>query len=109
MPYPVVFTPEAEEQLAALYRYIAVATSSAAIARRYTSSLVTYCEGLRIFPHRGTHRDDIRPGLRITNYKRRAVIAFDVDAERVSIIGVFYGGQDYETILQTDPDDEVVE
>ena len=109
IPSPVVFTPEAEEQLAALYRYIAMAASSAAIAQRYTSAIVTYCEGLQTFPHRGSRRDDIRPGLRITNYKRRAVIAFDVDAERVSIIGVFYGGQDYETILQADLDDWVVE
>jgi toxin ParE1/3/4 len=37
--------------------------------------------------------------------KKRAVIAFDVDAEQVSIIGVFYGGQDYETILQDDSED----
>jgi toxin ParE1/3/4 len=35
-------------------------------------------------------RDDIRLGLRITNYKKRAVIAFDVEADLVSIIGVFY-------------------
>jgi hypothetical protein len=27
------------------------------------------------------------------------VIAFQVDADLVSIIGVFYGGQNYETIL----------
>ncbi len=33
------------------------------------------------------------------------MIAFDVDTEAVSIIGVFYGGQDYETILQDDPND----
>jgi toxin ParE1/3/4 len=33
------------------------------------------------------------------------VIAFDVDAELVSIIGVFYGGQDYETVLQDEPED----
>jgi plasmid stabilization system protein ParE len=44
-------------------------------------------------------RDDVRPGLRITNYKKRAVIAFQVDADLVSIIGVFYSGQNYETIL----------
>lgn len=44
-------------------------------------------------------RDDIRPGLRITNYKKRAVIAFEVDAEVVSVIGVYYGGQDYESVL----------
>jgi toxin ParE1/3/4 len=49
-------------------------------------------------------RDDIRPGLRITNYKKRAVIAFAVDAEVVSIIGVYYGGQDYESVLQWEQD-----
>jgi toxin ParE1/3/4 len=42
----------------------------------------------------------VRLSLRITNYKKHTVIAFDVDAERVSILGVFYGGQDHETILQ---------
>jgi len=99
--YTVIFTPEAQEQLAALYRTIAAATSPE-IANRYTGALVTYCEGLQTFPRRCARRDDIRPGLRITNYKKRAVIAFDVDAERVSIIGVFYGGQDYETALQSD-------
>ena len=43
--------------------------------------------------------------MRITNYKKRAVIAFDVDADVVPIIGVFYGGQNYETILHDDPND----
>jgi len=104
MEYAVVFTPEAQEQLAALYRHIA-AVASPEVAERYTSAIVTYCESLQTFPHRGTCRDDIRPGLRITNHKKRAVIAFYVDAERVSIIGVFYGGQDYETVLQSDLDD----
>ena len=101
MSYRVVFTPEAEEQLAALYGYIAVAASPD-IAARYTEAIVSYCESLCTFPHRGTLRDDVRAGLRITNYQKRAVIAFDVGAEQVSIIGVFYGGQDYETILTDD-------
>lgn len=69
------------------------------MAARYTDAIVTYCEGLQISPLRGARRDDIRPGLRITNFKGRAVIAFDVSAELVSIIGVFYGGQDYATVL----------
>lgn len=105
MNYRVVFSPEAEEQLAALYSYIA-AVASPDIAARYTEAIVSYCENLQTFPHRGTMRDDVRPGLRITNYKKRAVIAFDVDVEQVSIIGVFYGGQDYETILQDDSEDD---
>ena len=44
-----------------------------------------------------------------TNYRKRAVIAFDVHAETVSVIGVFYGGQDYETILQEDSDEDDTE
>jgi toxin ParE1/3/4 len=95
MPYIVVFTPEAEAQLIELYGYIAV-TASPDIAARYTDAIVAYCESLRTFPHRGISRDDIRPGLRITSYRKRVVVAFDVDAERVNIIGVYYGGQDYE-------------
>ena len=104
MQYTVVFAPEAREQLASLYRYIAAAAAPE-VAERYTSEIVTYCEGFQTFPLRGTRRDDIRPGLRITNYKKRAVIAFDVDAHLVSILGVFYGGQDYETALRSDLDD----
>lgn len=66
MNYRVVFSPEAEEQLAALYSYIAAAASPD-IAARCTGAIVSYCESLRIFPHRGTLRDDIRPRLRITH------------------------------------------
>lgn len=99
----VVFSPEAEDQLVALYRYIADAASPE-IAARYTEAIVSYCEGLRTFPHRGTQRDDIRPGLRVTNYKKRAVIAFAVDDDIISILGVFYGGQDYEAALLEDPE-----
>lgn len=102
--YTVVFTPEADEQLLALYRYIATAASPE-IAERYTNAIVTHCDDLRTFPNRGTCRDDVRPGLRITNYKKRAVIAFAVNADRVSIIGIYYGGQDYEAALHFDLDD----
>lgn len=98
MPYQVIFSPEALEQIASLYRYIAEAASPN-VAERYTSAIVTYCEGLNSFPLRGASRDDIRPGLRTTNYKGRTVIAFDVSETWVSIIGIFYGGQDYESAL----------
>jgi toxin ParE1/3/4 len=104
MPYTVLFTPEALDQLAALYHYIADAASPE-IAESYTNAIVSYCESLATFPARGNRRDDIRSGLRITNYKKRTVIAFDVDAKQVSIIGVFYGGQDYAAVLQCDQDD----
>ena len=107
MTYTVVFAPQAEEQLAALYGYIAT-QASPATAARYTEAIVACCEQLSNFPHRGTARDDIRPGLRITNYKGRTVIAFGVDEGSlyVSILGVYYGGQDYEVALELESDDE---
>ena len=98
MSYRVVFSPEAAEQIEALHHYIAEAASPQ-VAERYIDAIIAYCESLCVFPLRGTMRDDVRPGLRITNYKKRAVIAFAVDEEQVSIIGVYYGGQDYETVL----------
>ncbi|MFU2485928.1 type II toxin-antitoxin system RelE/ParE family toxin [Thauera sp. WH-1] len=104
MSYSIVFSPEAQEQLVELYRYIARAASPETAAR-YTDAIVSYCESLRTFPHRGTMRDDVRPGLRVTNYKKRTVIAFDVSDRTVSVIGIFYGGQDYETTLKDDLED----
>jgi toxin ParE1/3/4 len=38
----------------------------------------------------------LRPGLRTIGFRRRVTIAFAVEAEVVTIIGVFYGGQDFE-------------
>jgi toxin ParE1/3/4 len=104
--YTVVFAPEAEDNLVSLYEYIAE-HGSPVVAQRYTDAIVSYCESLSTFPHRGMRRDDVRPGLRITNHKHRAVIAFEVDDEAsvVSVLGVFYGGRDYERAFG-DQDDE---
>jgi plasmid stabilization system protein ParE len=101
----VVFSPEAQDQLVDLYVYIAGAASPA-IAAKYTEQVVSYCESLRTFPERGTKRDDLRPGLRVTNYKKRVVIAFSIDLDTLSVLGVFYGGQDHESILRDDADSD---
>ena len=69
----VVFSPEAEEQLADLYHYIAAAASPETAAR-YTEAIISYCEDLRMFPRRGTMRDDIRPELREHPARRRRVM-----------------------------------
>jgi len=63
MNYRVVFSPEAEEQLVALYHFIADAASPE-IAAQYAEGIVKYCNGLQLSPYRGTMRNDIRPGLR---------------------------------------------
>lgn len=106
MPYRVVFSLEACDQLEALFLYIAE-HSSLTVAQRYTDAVVATCEGLARFPLRGVAREDIRPGLRLTHHKGRTVIAYAVDEGdlTVSIIGVFYGGQDHEGALSANWDD----
>jgi toxin ParE1/3/4 len=105
MVYTVVFAPEAQEQLLALYQFIAE-QGAPLTAERYTSAIVDYCEAMSTFPKRGTQRDDIRPGLRVTNYQGAAIIAFAVDdaTTTVSIIGMFYGGQNFEILVQEELD-----
>ncbi len=102
-PYAVGFAPEADGQLEALFLYVA-GRSSVATAGRYLSAVVHTCEQLAMFAHRGVPRDDIRPGLRVTHHKGRTIVAYAVDDEqrRVTILGVFYGGQDYEASLSSD-------
>jgi plasmid stabilization system protein ParE len=96
--FSVVFTPEAQEQILELYRYVA-AVGSPEVAARYAEAIVAFCEELAMFPHRGKARDDIRPGLRTVGFRRRVVVAFAVLDRDVVIVGVFYGGRDYEAEL----------
>ena len=104
MTYRVEFAPEVEEQIATLYHYIAT-EAAPAVAASFTEAVLTHCEELATFPERGIKRDDIRPGLRVTNYKKRTCIAFFLEGDTVLIVGMFHGGQDYAAILGDDPDD----
>jgi plasmid stabilization system protein ParE len=99
--YRVAFAPEAAEQLASLNSYIASAANQM-VADRFTDAIIDYCEALAMFPERGRARDDIRPGLRVIGYRKRAVIAFAVMGQTVMILGVYYGGRDYESALNAD-------
>jgi toxin ParE1/3/4 len=101
MTCSVVFSPEARTQLIELDALIAVAATPE-IAARYTDANMDFCHSLRIFPERGTRRDDIRPGIRITHFRKRTIIAFSIEAatKQVLILGVYYGGQDYESDLE---------
>lgn len=101
MKYSVTFSPEALTQLDALEDYISN-TGSPLVAARFVDSLLDSCENLALFPLRGARRDDVLPGLRITPYRHSTVIAFKVDAHAltVSILGIFYGGQDYAVLSQ---------
>ncbi len=101
--YSVIFSPRAQAHLGNIYAYIAERGGEER-AERFISGIIDFCKGFSTFPERGTKRDDIRQNLRTIGYERRATIAFAVQDDLVIIHGVFYGGQDYDSVLQEDSD-----
>src|SRR5215472_10597218 len=99
--YEVSFRPQAEADLFDLYRYLA-RRAGREVAGHYVRRIEAACMALERIPKRGTRRDDIRPGLRVMGFERRATIVFRVVETEVVIIRIFYGGRDYEQILRGD-------
>lgn len=97
----LVVTPEAKAQLNGLYEYLAQ-EASLDIATRYIDAVMARIAGLTDFPHRGTSRRDIRPGLRTVPFRRRLTIAYAVTPKEVRIIGIAGTGQELHELLRQD-------
>jgi plasmid stabilization system protein ParE len=105
-----------EEKLEVLQDYVAIArhierwTEHRALADRTVDTIRSFIRSLAEYPHRGKRRDDLRENLRIVPFKRRTAIAIEIDddARMVTVLRVFYGGQDYEAVMrdQLDRTDE---
>jgi len=95
----VIFTPLAEHHIDRLHEYITKHASEER-ADGYVGRIVEFCNRLTTLPLRGTRRDDLLPGLRVTGFERRVNVAFVVTADAVLIEGIFYGGQDFEAAFR---------
>jgi plasmid stabilization system protein ParE len=93
--YTLRFSPEALQQLEELEDYIAEA-SSPLRAAKYIDAIIDNCDRLTAFPIRGTARDDLRPGLRTIGFRRRVTILFEVGHGTVDIVGIYYGGKQFD-------------
>jgi plasmid stabilization system protein ParE len=106
------YTPEAQHQLNELDDWITKA-ASAEIARRFVSAILDHIDGILVFPLAGRSRDDVRPGMRTTTFKKRTLVAYVVDESSdelvVTILGVFHGGQDWAAALGEDQGDPGVD
>src|SRR5262249_13157763 len=95
----VVFAPEARDDLRRLYEGIATAAGMS-IALAYIERIETYCLGFDRACEVAHVRNDFRPGVRCVGVEARATMAFSVDDGRVTILRVFYGGQDWENAFR---------
>jgi len=100
--YDVHLTPDAIQDLSNIYTYIADESGYPEVAWGYIQKLREQCNKLNTAPLRGQKRDDLRQNLRIMAIDKNAVIAFEVHEHEatVTIFNVFYGGRDYETLMQ---------
>jgi toxin ParE1/3/4 len=100
MAHKLIYRPLAEEDLEAIYSLIA--QDSPARAFNFVEQIQQRCDLLRDSPEQGRKRPDLRSGLRVIPYGRSVVIAYQVAGDTIEILRIFYGGQDYETIMMSD-------
>lgn len=99
------FTPEAEQHLHTLDDWIAK-NADGDTARRVVEEILDHIDSILAFPHAGRARDDIRPGTRTTTYKKRTLVAYEIDESSeefvVNILGIFTGGQNWEHVMEAE-------
>ena len=99
MSHRVVFAPEAEAGLAAIFDYLSE-RGGASRALAFTERIVEACRRLALFPVRGTIRNDVRPGVRVIGVARRVSVGFFVKGDTVTILRVLSGGRDVWAALE---------
>ena len=100
--YTVKLSPQAERDLDAASEWIIDQSGFVRTAFNYVRHIRAFITGLKNFPHRGTKRDDLYPGIRIIGFERRVTIAFKVSDDSVLIARILYGGRDVEALMAND-------
>lgn len=99
MSRELVFSEKAELHLVDIQQYIAEQTSLEG-ASKYVGRILDNLDVVTVFPTIGSQRDDVRPGLRTFGFERRVIVAYFFDEHRVYVLGVYYGGREWESDLQ---------
>jgi toxin ParE1/3/4 len=100
--FKIAYERKARDDIESLYAWIVDDQGSMVNANRYVGRLRRYIDGLSQFPHRGTQRDDLYPGIRLIGFERRVTIAFTVSDDTVLIARIFYGGRDIAALFDNE-------
>ncbi len=103
----VELQPEALGDLTEIFRTVLRVSQHVPVAEGFVRRIRERCARIGDAPHGGRPRDDLAPGLRTVPFEHSAVIADRVEAERVRIVNVFYGGRDFEALYRGErPEDD---
>lgn len=92
-----VWSPQAQADLADIWRYYATA-AGAAVADKIAREFVDSSKALGRFPHAGRARDDVRPQLRSV-VATPFVIFYRIIEDTVQIVRVLDGRRDIDEIF----------
>ena len=95
----LVITNRVFTQLEDINFYIST-EASVATADQFIEGLLDRCQQLRRFPKLGVSRNDIRPGLRLFTYRKHVTIAYEVEADQITILYFLYAGRDINTFFE---------
>lgn len=92
MQYCVRLHVQAEAEIDQIYVDVSD-VAGPAIAGNYVAGLYRFLESFQTFPKRGTVREGPVAGLRLVGYRRRCTVAFVVEHDVVTILGIFQRGR----------------
>ncbi|WP_026597163.1 type II toxin-antitoxin system RelE/ParE family toxin [Methylobacterium sp. 77] len=104
---PVTYRPEALDDLRDIFRLVRQWSENTAVAASFVRRIKARCDRIGDAPHAGRPRDDLAAGLRTVPFEHSAVIAYQVEDDRVRITNIFYGGKDYEALYRGSQDEPV--
>jgi toxin ParE1/3/4 len=97
---PVIYSDDARQDLDVIFAIVLEMSASIRTAGDFVGRIEARCRSVGNLPYGGVRRDGIIDGVRVVRVEKRAVIAYEVTDDAVLILKVFYGGEDYETILR---------
>ena len=95
----VFYSPAARTDLTNILRWIAAAGAPQS-GLLYVERIERFVDGLDLAPERGRPREDVRPGMRVAAFERRVMVAYRADDVSVTILRIFYGGQNWERVMK---------
>jgi toxin ParE1/3/4 len=97
---------DAQQDIKDIFDWIVAESGYPQIAEKLVGRIYDACETLGEFPFKGRARDDLKQGIRILPFERKAVIAYRVLPNEVEVLNIFYAGRDWEATFMDDLSDD---
>jgi len=98
--FPVKLLNSAIDDIEQIALFVADRSQSLKTALDFTDRIELQCQKIGDAPYGGVRKESLGKGLRMVPFEKSAVIFYKIEDETVWIINVFYGGRDYDALMQ---------